>query len=123
MRGIDAFIQQQCLLNKLYLTDADGKNWFFVELQIHPTSYGIQLRVYPIPTLAIANEMGLIAPTGATWSFPLAKSTPQFTFDSQSFGDLIGFKIGTFPVNIMDTDIQILNTHTILHKSPQLIVF
>lgn len=112
VEGINAYIQQQCLLNNLYMVDADGKNWFFIELQIAPTTYGVELRLYPVPTEAIANEFGLIIPTGATWSFPATKKTPQFSFQEQAFGDLIGFKAGTFPVNVSALDTQILNTFT-----------
>ena len=112
VEGINAYIQQQCLLNNLYMLDADGKNWFFIELQIHPTTYGVQLRIYPLPTEADANEFGLVIPTGANWTLPTTKKTPQFTFDQEAFGDLIGFKVGTYPVQVLTTDTQILNTHT-----------
>lgn len=111
VQSINAYIQQQCLLNKLYMVDADGKNWFFIELETHPSTYGVQLRLYPLPTQAEATSFGLVIPSGATWSLT-TKKTPQLTISQEAFGSLIGFTTGTYPVNVATTDISFLNTIT-----------
>lgn len=108
--ALNSFIQQQCVLNKLYMIS--GTNFvYFVELTENSVQYSVQLNSYAIPTSAQATAKGWTMPAGVTWSFPTTAQTPQMTITS-AFGKLIGFNAGTYPSAIQATDIQILSAVT-----------
>ena len=89
---MNAFLQQQCILNNLYAITSTGKYVYFIELVQNTPYYAIQLNTYTIPTQDIANKLGYIQCPNATWTWSQTTPvSPSVTF-CQPFGDLIGFK-------------------------------
>ena len=93
---MNEFLQQQMILNNLYVTNSSGQYVYFVELVTNSSRYAVQLNTYFLPTSADATSLGYNIPSGATWNYPTAKKCPQVTLNA-NFGSLIGFEAGTFP--------------------------
>jgi hypothetical protein len=109
---LNFFIQNQCIINNLYVTANDGAdNVYFVELSINSVRYSTQLNFYVIPTASQASALGYIKPSGATWNFPAEKVTPTLSFQ-QAFGNLIGQTFGTYPQTPSSNNIQFLSSQT-----------
>jgi hypothetical protein len=106
------FLQQQCILNGLYVTQNSGAdNVYFFELVINSIRYATSLNFYAIPTDAQATNLGYVKPSNATWSYPATSKTPTVTFN-QPFGNLIGQTFGTYPPIVQSTNVQYLSTQT-----------
>jgi hypothetical protein len=114
VKQINEFLQQQFILNDLYVVNASSQNVYFLQLLTNSTRYSVQLNSYYLPTSAQATTLGYTKPSGASWNFPATSKTPQLTFNSV-FGDLIGFEAGTFPSTIQTSNQEFLST-----KSPKL---
>jgi hypothetical protein len=109
---LNFFIQQQCILNNLYVTANDGAdNVYFVELVINSIRYTTSLNLYAIPTSTQATSLGYVKPVGATWVYPVSSQCPSLSFN-QPFANLIGMTFGKFPPNLQSTNIQYLSTQT-----------
>ena len=110
---INFFLQNQCILNGLYVTANSGAdNVYFAELVINSIRYATSLNFYAIPTDAQATALGYTKPSNATWVYPATPQTPSLTF-GQPFGNLIGQTFGTYPLaSPQSTNIQILSTQT-----------
>jgi hypothetical protein len=110
---MNAFIQQQCILNGLYMTTNSGSTYvYFVEIATNSVRYAISLNVYPIPTSAQATTLGYSQPSGATWTFPSAAQCPQITINA-AFGALVGQSSGTYPAtSTVSTAQQYVSTIT-----------
>lgn len=93
---LNFFLQQQMILNNLYVTNASSQNVYFAEFIVNAPRYAVSLNIYPLPTSAQATTLGYTIPSGATWSFPTSASCPQLTLTS-AFGALIGYIAGTYP--------------------------
>jgi hypothetical protein len=79
---------------------------FYLGLAENNTYYAVQLSSINVPTAAEAASAGITLPSGATWSFPVADTNPQwiiptFTPNSfnTSFSNLLGFNPQTWPVS------------------------
>ena len=106
------FIQQQCILNNLYVTANDGAdNVYFVELVINSIRYSTSLNLYAIPTEQQATNLGYVKPVAATWVYPASPECPSLSFNQQ-FGNLVGFTFGKFPQDLQSSNIQYLSTQT-----------
>jgi hypothetical protein len=110
---INFFLQNQCILNGLYVTaNEKSDNVYFSELIINSIKYATSLNFYAIPTDAEATALGYTKPVNATWSYPVSPTTPSLTF-GQPFGNLIGQTFGKYPLaSPQSTNIQILSTQT-----------
>jgi hypothetical protein len=109
---INFFLQQQCILNGLYVTANSGAdNVYFFELVVNSIRYSTSLNFYSIPTDAQATSLGYTKPANATWSYPVSAQTPSLSF-GQPFGNLIGFTFGTYPPTVQSTNVQYLSTST-----------
>ena len=109
---LNFFIQNQCILNNLYVIGNDGAdNVYFAELVINSVRYSTSLNFYPIPTSSEAINLGYVKPLGATWNFPNSPVCPSLKFE-QPFGNLIGLTFGTYPPTLQSTSIQFLSTQT-----------
>ena len=93
---MNEFLQQQMILNNLYVTNSSGQYVYFVELVTNSSRYSVQLNAYYLPTSANATTLGYTKPSGATWNYPAANKCPQLTIGAK-FGSLIGFEAGTYP--------------------------
>ena len=110
--SLNYYLQQQCILNNLYVTTNNGLNFvYFIELQLNTARYATSLNFFAIPTSSQASALGYTKPTGATWSYPSVATTPTLSF-SQTFGNLIGLTFGTYPLTLSATNIQYLSTFT-----------
>ena len=110
---INAFCQQQCVLNNLYMTTNSGSTFvYFVEITTNAVRYATSLNVYPLPTTAQATTLGYSLPSGATWSLPSSAKCPQVTVTA-AFGSLIGQPAGTLPsTSTVTTAQQFISTIT-----------
>lgn len=106
---INFFIQSFCIDQKLYMTDTNGDNVYFVELVTNAPRYSVQLNCYALPTTAQATTLGYSIPSGASWTAPATASTPQLVLYN-TFSSLIGFATGTFPSSIQTTTQTSLST-------------
>jgi len=112
LNDLNYFIQQQCILNNLYVTNSSGQNVYFVEIVANNPRYSAQLNTYFIPTSALATTLGYTKPAGATWSYPSTSACPQVTISS-AFGLLIGFSAGSYPATAtVSTNQQFISTLT-----------
>ena len=93
---MNEFLQQQMILNNLYVTNSSGQYVYFVELVTNSSRYAVQLNTYFLPTSANATSLGYTKPSVASWNYPTANKCPQLTLNA-NFGSLIGFEAGTFP--------------------------
>jgi hypothetical protein len=109
---MNAFIQQQSILNNLYMTTNNGSTYvYFVEITTNSVRYAISLNVYPIPTSAQATTLGYSMPSGATWSLPSSAQCPQIVINT-AFGALVGQTAGTYPATIQSTAVQTISSIT-----------
>jgi hypothetical protein len=109
---LNSFIQNQCIINKLFVTTNDGEDYvYFLELIVNSVRYGSSLIFYKIPTAEEASNLKYVKPAGATWDFPSEAKTPTLSF-GQSFGNLIGFTFGRYPKIPSSEKIEFLNTQT-----------
>ena len=106
---INTYIEQQCLLNGLYLTkDSGTKTIFFISLSTNPSSYKTQIDTYAVPTSSQASTLGYSKPSSA-WSYPTIATTPQITF-STGLLEMLGMTVNTtFPPAQLSTDYTYLS--------------
>jgi hypothetical protein len=106
---VNAFIQQFCIANNLYLIDGNGNYVYYINLSYNVATYKIQLLLFNVPTALPTNYT---APAG--WAgYPATTLTPTFIVLNNSFGTLIGFDIGTFPpTGESATSVSFLSTST-----------
>ena len=105
---INAYIQQYCIANSLYLIDGSGNNVYYINLSYNTNFYKIQLLCFAVPT---ALPSGYSAPAG--WAgYPVAATTPTFTVLNNNFGNLIGFTAGTYPTVAQATSYSALSSIT-----------
>ena len=109
---MNAYIQQQCIINGLYMTTNNGSTYvYFVEITTNAVRYAISLNSYFLPTTAQATSLGYALPSGATWALPSSAQTPQIIINS-AFGQLVGQNAGTYPSTISATSTQTVSAFT-----------
>ena len=94
---INAFLQQFCINNNLYLVKTStGEYVYFFQLQINPTRYAVQVNLFALPTslpagyTQPAGGFNVNATSGATvGSYPGSSLAPGITFPS-NFDALVG---------------------------------
>ena len=84
-------------LNRYLITG--GQNVYYIELQVNPTQYVVQLNTFLVPT---ALPVGYTAPSAgfnsvtAVTGYPTTAFNPQVSIPTlPSFGNIIGFAAGT----------------------------
>ena len=104
---LNAYIQQICIQNGLYLINASGQYVYYLTLLYNTTYYGVQLIAQLVPT---SLPSGWSQP--ANWvGYNTVSYTPQLTISDNNFGKIIGFEAGTYP-SVNTSDASILNTFT-----------
>ena len=89
---INFYIQQQCLINNLYMTKNSGsQNIYFIEVTTNSVRYKAQINLYTIPTSVRASQLSYVKPANASWDFPTVSTTPQLTL-SEGLGKILGMK-------------------------------
>ena len=85
---LNSFVQQQMIAANLYLVDSGGNYVYYFEIQENPSSYAVQVNLYPVPA---------VLPAGWTNpGLPLSGFAPQFVVPSTNFQQVIGFAAGTY---------------------------
>ena len=96
VESLNYFLQQQCIINKLYVINSSSQFVYFLELLVNAPRYAVSLNTYAIPTSAQATTLGYTQPSGATWVYPASAKCPQLTF-LNPFGALIGYTGASYP--------------------------
>lgn len=103
---INAYLQQQMILNGLYLINPDGKYVYYVTFLYNPTTYGVQLILQTVP---LSLPVGWTQPSN--WvGYSATTRTPRITITTNNFGKIIGFAPATYPATTSTVDISFLNT-------------
>ena len=102
--------QHKCILNDLYMIDADGNFVFFVEFLPNAVLYASEIDCTALPTSAEATSLGYTIPSGASWSHPVTAKSPQLEILTTAFGSLFGMVPATYPPTILSTNSQHLST-------------
>ena len=110
---LNYWLQQQMILNNLYVTNSSGQNVYFMEFATNAPRYAVSINAYALPTSATATTLGYTKPAGSTWSYPAAAAAcPQITLTA-SFAKLLGFSAGSLPPNATtSSNVQYLSTTT-----------
>jgi len=104
---INAFLQQYCITNGLYLINSSGLYVYYLTLLYNSTYYGVQIVAQLVPTSA---PSGWTAP--ANWvGYHSSSLCPQITITSNNFGKIIGYTAGTYP-SVNTANASTLNTFT-----------
>ena len=107
VNDINAFLQQYCITNGLYLINSVGQYVYYLTFLYNVTFYGVQLITNLVPT---SLPSGWTAPSN--WvGYHTTSLCPQLIVTSNNFGNLIGFKAGTFP-SVNTASASTLNTFT-----------
>lgn len=88
-------IEAFCRLNGLYLEDDRGNPVYYVVFTVNPNRYRVQLDCLKIPVDPLPDNRK--HPNGFP-TIPGAGFCPQVLINSEGFGNLIGFDVGTYPV-------------------------
>jgi hypothetical protein len=92
INDINAFLQQYCITNGLYLINSVGQYVYYLTFLYNTTYYGVQLITNLVPT---SLPSGWTAPTN--WvGYHTTSLCPQLIIIN-NFGKLIGFLPGTYP--------------------------
>ena len=109
---LNYWLQQQMILNNLYVVNSSGQNVYFMEFATNAPRYAVQVNAYALPTSSTATTLGYTKPAGATWSYPSTATCPQITITAP-FAKLLGFSAGSFPPNASTSaNTQYLSTTT-----------
>jgi hypothetical protein len=93
---LNSYFQSIMLANTHYMTNADGKNVFFLEFVVNASRYAVQINSYPLDT-TIQSAEGYILPADATWSVPETSKQSLFNINTTGFGELLGYGVGSYP--------------------------
>ena len=104
---LNAYIQQYCIQNGLYLINASGQYVYYLTLLYNTTYYAVQVVAQLVP---ITTPSGWSAP--ANWvGFHVDTRTPQITISNNNFGIIIGYNPGIYP-SVDTANASILSTFT-----------
>ncbi len=106
--ALNTYLQQFCITNSLYLINSSSQFVYYLEYQINPNAYAIQVNCYPLPTSLPA---GWSAPVGFP-AYPTSTWTPRLIVPATNFRNLIGFAASTYPAAQQTTTQSFLSTTT-----------
>lgn len=114
---INNFLQFTMIANNDYLITSTGSYVYFVQMEVNPTQYVIEVDTFAIPTVAQAAALGWTQPTagfaGAT--LPAVATQAQFILTTGDFYKIIGFAPGftsTATAGTFPNDLAFLSTST-----------
>jgi len=104
---INAYIQQFCITNGLYLINSLGQYVYYLVLLYNVNTYGVQLITTLVPRTLPSGYT-----TPSNWvGFNTTSYCPQLIIPSTStFGKLIGYTAGTYPTTITASASTLNNT-------------
>ena len=91
---LNLFLQNQCIINGLYLIDDMNNYVYYCEFVINEVEYGVNVVFYPVPT---SLPTDWTVPFAASWSFPVTAQTPSITIGT-NIGKIFGLTANTYPV-------------------------
>ena len=92
--NLNNFLRYELVKNGYYLTnDTTGEQIVYCEFKVNPSVYKVEFVTYPVPNSLPSNHTA-----GPSLIFPSTSRTPQLSFTSQQFGNIIGFVSGVFPL-------------------------
>ena len=120
---INSFIQNQCILNGLYLINSSGQNVFFFQMVTDVNYYAIQTIYFTVPTSATYVGLGYTLPPILSTGFNQYTTTaglpttstqiPQMILNSSSPTVMMGYAQGTYPASsVSSSTVSILGTLT-----------
>jgi hypothetical protein len=92
---LNLYLQNQCIINGLYLINDLGEYVYYCELLVNAVEYGVNVVFYPVP---ISLPTGWTKPTTATWAFPPFLRIPLLIIGS-NFGKILGLTDGSYPLD------------------------
>jgi hypothetical protein len=87
---INAFLQQQCIINGLYLIDESGNNVYYITILYNPTYYAVQVIGEVVPT---SLPSGWTQPSNWAGYPSFAGGSPTIN-PSAGLGKILGFPAG-----------------------------
>ena len=91
---INAFLQQFCIGNGLYLINAAGKNVYYFNISYNVSYYSNQLLLLTVPT---SLPSGWTQPPN--WNgYNSVSQCPKIIILDNKFGDVLGFTPGSYPI-------------------------
>jgi len=94
--SLNAYIQQFCITNGLYLRDSGGNNVYYVSVQYNTTYYANQMLTYLVPT---SLPLNFTQPSNFV-GFPTVSRTPYIEIlSANTFGTFLGFSAGNYGIN------------------------
>lgn len=116
---ISLYLQAYMEAQGHYITETGGTKTFFIRFTVNPTFYACELTLSVMKTTLTT---GQTKPSG--WMMPTTMQTPVLIIPSTSkFGDLIGFKSGSYPSSIQSlTSVNLSNKVPVISPVTSLIV-
>jgi hypothetical protein len=96
---LNLYLQNQCIVNGLYLINENAEFVYYCEILINAVEYGVNFVFYPVPS---SLPSGWSKPSNATWLFPNSPQIPTIVIGS-NFGKIIGLTAGTYPTGQTST--------------------
>jgi hypothetical protein len=113
IEDFNAYIQQFCISNGLYLINNNSENVYYIAFYVNPTDYAIQILLYTVPR---SLPVGWTQP--ANWigySTHTSDRTPHIDILTTSkFNEYIGFLPGQYPPSLPRTS----NYSVLSNKKP-----
>ena len=114
-------LDYQMIQNNQYtINSSNGTFNYYLSFEANPVDYAVQINAIPVPTSTGAAALGIVQPTGASWSWPSQPTTPQIVIpatgpanaSNTSFSTLVGFNPGTYPPSATGIGYSVLSQFT-----------
>lgn len=111
---LQAFIEQFCITNGLYLIDNTGAYIYYINFSINQTFYAVQILTFLVPVSL-----------PATWSqpsnwagYPITTTSPGIGILNNNFGSIIGYLPGDYPASFVGTVSDSFLSNTTVNATP-----
>lgn len=111
--SIQAYIEQYCITNGLYLINSSGSYVYYINLSVNQAYYAVQIIETLIPT---SLPVGWTQPSNFV-GYPTVSKTMGITI-SAGLGSIIGYTAGTYPVGQVATTNQSFLSNTLVNATP-----
>jgi hypothetical protein len=113
IEDFNAYIQQFCIANGLYLINASGENVYYIAFYVNQTEYAIQILLYTVPR---SLPVGWTQPSNwIGYSTHTSDRTPHIDIlTTSNFNEYIGFLPGQYPPSLPRTS----NYSVLSNKKP-----
>jgi hypothetical protein len=124
--SLNAFLQQYCIDNDLYLVDSTGSYVYFISCQPNSVYYSVEFDFYPIPLSANITTALPALPTAGNYAYPASWPTnltgytsyftPQMVVPvattTNSWSSYIGYAAGTYPTLSYDATAAVVGVQS-----------